>query len=337
VCLLIVVLIAYRTRGGSFRWDLFIATLDQVNWRRMVVAICLILLSFVGRALRWQRMLIPLGRPIPLWRLTSDTLIGATAGLLLGRVGEFVRPYLISVQTGLPISSQAAAWFLERVLDLLALLLLCAYAFIAMPMGGLHASPPVLDALKAGGYSLALSGFVCLAFLFAFRDPNGWAQRRIRNALTVLAEHHHHRVVRIMESFSRGLESTRQARSLVILLGFTALEWGIIVAGSFAMFRSFAVTSHFSLIQVLVLLTVISLGNLIQLPGIGGGLQAACIVGLNSLYGVPIEAASGVALLLWFFGSFCYVPFGLLGAFHEGLNWSKLKLLSTQKILDPDA
>ena len=29
------------------------------------------------------------------------------------------------------------------------------------------------------------------------------------------------------------------------------------------------------------------------------------------------------------------LPFGLACAFHEGLNWSKLKLLSTKQILEP--
>ena len=87
-----------------------------MDWRWLATSICLILLSNVGRALRWQVMLRPFGHPISVWRLTSDTAIGLTAGVLLGRVGEVVRPYLIAVQTGLPFSSQAAAWLLERML-----------------------------------------------------------------------------------------------------------------------------------------------------------------------------------------------------------------------------
>ncbi len=126
-------LLAYRTRGATFRWDLFLATLEHVDWRWLAASICLILLSNVGRALRWQVMLRPFGHPIGVWRLTSDTAIGLTAGVLLGRVGEVVRPYLIAVQTGLPFSSQVAAWLLERMLDLLAVLLLCGYALIRIP------------------------------------------------------------------------------------------------------------------------------------------------------------------------------------------------------------
>ncbi len=61
--LVVLVLLAYRTRGASFRWDLFLATLDHVDWRWLAASICLILLSNVGRALRWQVMLRPFGHP----------------------------------------------------------------------------------------------------------------------------------------------------------------------------------------------------------------------------------------------------------------------------------
>ena len=146
-----------------------------MNWRWLAASICLILLSNVGRALRWQVMLRPFGHPIGVWRLTSDTAIGLTAGVLLGRVGEVVRPYLISVQTRLPFSSQVAAWLLERILDLLAVLLLCGYALIRIPPDSWRLGPKVQDALAAGGYSLAGAGdsacFFCSPFATRLAAP----------------------------------------------------------------------------------------------------------------------------------------------------------------------
>src|SRR3984885_15412624 len=207
--LLVLVILAYRTRGVSFRWDLFLATLDHVDWRWLTASICLILLSNVGRALRWQVMLPPFGSPIGVWRLTSDTAIGLTAGVLLGRVGEVVRPYLIAVQTGLPFSSQAAAWLLERMLDLLAVLLLCGYALIRIPQYSWRLGTKVQDALVAGGYSLAIAGAICLVLLLAFRDPDGRAQQRILNALTFLPDRHRHRAAGMLDAFSPGMDGPR--------------------------------------------------------------------------------------------------------------------------------
>jgi hypothetical protein len=108
----------------------------------------------------------------------------------------------------------------------------------------------------------------------------------------------------------------------------------VIVASSFALFRGFSATRAFGPIDALVLMAFITLGSLVQVPGLGGGVQVACIVALTRIYGVPLEAASGIAILLWLVGSIAIVPFGLLCAFHEGLNWRKLKLLSTKRIVE---
>ncbi len=324
----VLVILAYRTRGFSFRWNLFLDTLAHADWRWLAASISLILLSNVVRALRWQVMLRPLWpragtSRIGVWRLTSDTAIGLTAGVLLGRVGEVVRPYLIAVQTGLPFSSQAAVWLLERILDLLAVLLLCGLA--------LHYT--TVPALAAGGYSLAMGGALCLTLLVAFRDPARRAQQRILSALAFLPELQQRRAATMLEAFSQGVECTRDLQLLALLLGYTLLEWAVIASGSLALFHGFAVTRAFGLPEILVLLAFMTLGSVVQIPGLGGGVQVASIVALTRIYGIPLESASGIAILLWMVSSLAIVPFGLVCAFHEGLNWSKLKLLSAKQIL----
>lgn len=332
--LIVVVLLVYRTRGSSFHWDLFVATLGEVDWRCLAASICLILLSNVVRALRWQVMLRPLGRSLGVWRLTSDTAIGLTAGVILGRVGEVVRPYLIATQAGLRFSSQAAVWMLERMLDLLAVLLLCGYALIRIPPYSWRLGRKVQDALAAGGYSLALVGLLCLVLLLAFRDPAQRARNRIMDALTFLPADQQRRAGHMLDAFSQGVECTRSPNLLTLLLGYTLLEWGIIVASTFALFRGFADTRGFGLLDVLVMLAFMTMGSTVQIPGVGGGIQVAAIIALTQIFRVRIEAASGIAILLWLVSSIAIVPFGLVCAFHEGLSWGKLKLLSTKQIVD---
>ncbi len=279
-------------------------------------------------------MLRPFGKPLGLGRLTCDTAIGLSAGALLGRAGEVIRPYLIAVQAGLPFSSQVAAWLLERVLDLLAVLLVCAYAFVELPAYHRHLGAKIQDAVTAGGYSLAAAGVICVVVVLAFRDPSGWAQQRISGALGFLPQHQQDRAVRILDAFSKGLECTRDPKSLTLLVGYTLLQWAMVVGGSAALLRGFATTRHLELVDILVLLAFMTVGSVVQVPGIGGGAQAAMIVALTGIYGLSIEAASGVAVWLWIVSTLAIVPFGLACAFHEGLNWSKLKLLSAKQILD---
>jgi len=332
--LLIVVLLAYRTRGLNFRWDLFWRTLDRVEWSWLGLSICLILLSNVGRALRWQVMLRPFGRTLSVWKLTSDTAIGLTAVVLLGRVGEVVRPYLIAVQTGLPLSSQAAAWLLERTLDLLVVLLFFGFALLWIPLHTSGFDPGLRTMLTAGGYVFGVTGAVCLLLLFAFRDPRRQAQRRILSALTFLPAQQYARTEHVLEAFSKGVDCTRNRPLLTLLLAYTGLEWAIIVASCGALLRGFAVTKPLGAIDVLVLLGFISLGSVVQVPGVGGGMQVATVIALTRIYRVPLEAASSVAALFWMVSSLAIVPFGVACAFHQGLNWSKLKLLSAKQILE---
>jgi hypothetical protein len=59
--------------------------------------------------------------------LLSATMIGFTAIVLLGRAGELVRPYLIAQKERVPFPSQVAAWVLERIYDLLMVLVIFGF------------------------------------------------------------------------------------------------------------------------------------------------------------------------------------------------------------------
>jgi hypothetical protein len=48
---------------------------------------------------------------------------------------------------------------------------------------------------------------------------------------------------------------------------------------------------------------------------------------LSELYGVRIELATSAALMIWIVTFVVVVPFGLLLALHEGLNWKRMRQL----------
>jgi glycosyltransferase 2 family protein len=133
------------------------------------------------------------------------------------------------------------------------------------------------------------------------------------------------------------VESMRDPESLILLLSYTLLEWAIIAATFFAIVHAFSDAARLGISDVLILLAFSALGSLIQVPGVGGGMQAAMIVALTKIYGLPIEVATGIAFALWLVVAVVTVAFGLACAFHQGLNWSKLKLLSTKQISDTEA
>jgi hypothetical protein len=324
---LVVALLFYRLRGSSFQWRLFLDTLSHINWIWLAVSIVLILLTYWGRALRWEVMLRPLGRTLSIRKLTAETAIGFTAVVLLGRAGEIVRPYLISVSAGVPFSSQVAIWLLERILDLLAVLLLFGCALAWIPERGLNLGPALRWILEVGGYLVAGIGIACLLFLILFRNFSEAGQGRLLSALTFLPENYYKRVERMLAAFSQGMKSTRDAKSLALLLSYTALEWVLIVGCYYALFLSFPSTAFFKFTDVVITLGFLAFGSIVQLPGIGGGVQIVSVLVLTEIYRLPLETASAVAVFIWFITFVVVVPVGFVCAFHEGLNWSRLRQL----------
>ena len=324
---LVAALIFYRLRGTTFQWGLFLETFQRIDWRWLAASILLMLLTYVGRALRWDVMLRPLGRTPGFWRLTSDTAIGFTAVVLLGRAGELVRPYLISLSAGVPFSSQVAAWLLERMLDLLAVLLIFGFALTRIPNQGLALGPGLKWTLEAGGYLVTAIGAVCLILLLLFRNYPQAVERRILSALTFLPQGQFQRAEAMLGAFSQGMQSTRKIGLAGLLAAYTVVEWAVIVACYYALFMAFPTTAGFKTIDVVIFLGFVSFGSIVQIPGIGGGIQVASIVVLTEIYQLSLETATGVALFIWIVTFVVVVPVGLICAFHAGLNWGKLRHL----------
>ncbi len=321
------VVLIWRYRGGTFDWSRFWSTVTAVDPVWLGASIALMLLTYFGRALRWQAMLRPI-RPSPdLWGLTSATVIGFTAVVVLGRASELVRPYLISVKERVPFSSQVAAWVLERILDALAVLLIFGYALTQPPPHGAHLGAAMQWVLRAGGYAAAMIGAACLLFLWVFRNFSEAAQSRILAALTFLPEATYKRIQLTMAAFVQGVQSTRHHSVLAQLLFYTVLEWLVIVAAYYTLFRAFGATSGFAVVDVLVFIGFVSFGSIVQLPGIGGGIQVVTVIVLTELFGLSFESATGMAILIWALGFLVIVPFGVAFALREGINWRKFRRL----------
>jgi uncharacterized protein (TIRG00374 family) len=330
--LILLGILALRASGASFNWQLFLATIRDVSWPSLIAAILLMLLTYIGRALRWKVMLRPLGRSVSIARLTSDTVIGFMAATLLGRFGELIRPYLISVSASVPFSSQLAAWLLERVLDLLAVLLIFGFALTRLPSHGLALGPGLSWILRVGGYVAGLAGLLCLLVLLAFRNFTELASRRILSAISFLPSNYYQRSKRLIDAFSEGMKATKDLRLLSLLASYTGLEWLLVTTSLLALFNAFPATRVLSTTDVIVVLGFLSFGSVFQIPGLGGGLQITAIVVFTQIYGLSLESSSGVALFIWLLSLLVVVPVGLACALHQGLNWREIKQLATEKL-----
>ncbi len=315
--------LVYWLRGvETFDWQRFLANLEHVDWLWLTLAIILIGLSYVGRAVRWELMLRPM-RAKPVFRgILTATAIGFTATVLFGRAGEFVRPYLIARNENVSISSQIAVWVAERIFDLLMVLALFGFALTHLRE---IASPKTAMILQAGGWALALLSAVCLLSVVSFRFFHDGLQQRLVDSLGFLPEKPLIRITAFIESFGHGMLATRDNRSLVLLIVYSVLEWVVLVLSSYCTLRALPGTSALRLSDSIVVLGFVAFGHSVQLPGVGGGAQVATLFVLSELYGLQAEAASAATLLMWLVNIVTIVPVGLVLAFTEGLHWKEMR------------
>ena len=319
-----VVFLLHRWRTSGFDWGQFASALRRVDWNWLCPAIFLVLATYVGRALRWEVMLRPMRKDVKLWRIFSATAIGFTAVVLFGRAGEPVRPYLIAKKESVSFSSQIAIWVVERILDLLMVLLILGVALTHISSSAIQPGPRMQVILEAGGYVAGLTGAASLALLIALRQFRGSVLHRLIERLAFLPEKPLRRLESVLASFEDGMQSTRRAHLTALLIAYTVLEWVVIALAFDCVCRAFPATANLSLTDAVILLGFVAFGSIVQLPGIGGGMQIAAVVVLTEFFDVPLEAASGIAVVLWGITFLIIVPLGLVLAFHEGIKWRNL-------------
>jgi uncharacterized protein (TIRG00374 family) len=327
------VFVIHRWRTYGFDWHQFASALRNVDWSWLSPAIALVLATYVGRALRWEIMVRPLRPPSQkdrsLWPIFTATCIGFTAVVLFGRAGEPVRPYLIAKKENVSFSSQIAAWIVERILDLLMVLLLFGIALTQVSNSAIQPGPKTRVIIQVGGYFVVLIGAASLALLIALRQMRGIVLERLIRWLRFLPEQALVKLESWLRAFEEGMQSMRRPSYTAILAVYTVLEWLLVAGAFFCTCRAFPATASLGFTDVIILLGFAVIGSAVQIPGVGGGVQIATVAVLTEFFGISLEFASGIALVLWFVTFVTIVPLGLALAFHEGIKFRNLRHLDS--------
>ncbi|MGD0365255.1 MAG: lysylphosphatidylglycerol synthase transmembrane domain-containing protein [Bryobacteraceae bacterium] len=318
-----------KSRG--FDWRAFGATLLSLQWWWLAAASASVMAGYYGRALRWRVLMRPVKAEPSLWNLFTATVIGFSAITVLGRPGEFVRPYLIASKEKVSTSSQMAALVLERIYDVLIVLAIFGFALSRVRRSDATLGPALSWVFAMGGWFVGALSVVVLGLLIAFRHFSAAMRRRLLDALAALPEQHFKRADRLITAFVQGVESTKSQKAMLMVVWYTVVEWATITVTVYCVMRAFGGALHFGWLDVLIFLGFLAFGAVVQIPGVGGGTQVVSVLVLTQLFRVPLEVSTSVALVLWFISFVVVVPVGVALTLHEGIRWRTLKQL------DPEA
>lgn len=102
------------------------------SWDLIVLAAVCSLLNYGFRIFRWQSYLARLGRRLPLGFIGLTYVAGFAFTVSPGKVGEMARARYYS-RLGVSLSDVAGAFFVERLMDVMAMLVLAALMATAAP------------------------------------------------------------------------------------------------------------------------------------------------------------------------------------------------------------
>jgi uncharacterized protein (TIRG00374 family) len=276
----------------------------------LVLALAFTGVTYAVRALRWQYLLAPIG-PTHFSTAFRTTVIGFAATFLLpARAGEVLRPYLLARREGLNATAAFATIILERLLDLITVLLLFAWFVLVAAPGDVTGDPTQFARIKLFGLAAAGAAIAGSAVFFVLA---GHPERMGRLALSierVLPARLAQIVARFVETFSQGLAVMRQPRRMLIALVLSVPLWLAIASGIWLTSQAFHITFPFR--ASFLVTTVLVVGVAVPTPGAVGGFHLAYQFAAVMLFGVPADRAAGAAIVLH---AISFVPVTLLGIY----------------------
>ena len=328
-CILAILIYLQYRHWRTFDWSTFWSQTHRIKWWHVVHGIVLIYLAYVVRAIRWKIFLKPVRPQAKVMELVSPTLIGFAGLALLGRAGEFIRPYLIARRTGLSFSSQLAVWAVERIFDIGAFGVLMAIAIFL---------PSALQSIPHPEYYQRFreAGFFLIAFVLGTTvgavviGRNGdsaarWVEQRFAHLSSNLG----HRLGQKVREFGMGLNTIHGPMSLLWLTVVSVGMWYMIALAYHEVTHAYAAAAlDIPVSQLLILIFASMLGSMLQLPAVGGGSQMATIAVLSSVFDASPEMAASCGILLWLVTFAAVIPLGFLLAHHERLSLRKLSVES---------
>src|ERR1700722_9725159 len=332
VFLILAVLIYLQYRHWqSFDWGTFWAQTGRIKKVHVFHAVALIYFAYFLRAVRWKIFLQPVRPKAKIMDILSPTLIGFTGLALLGRAGEFIRPYLIARRNNLPFSSQLAAWAVERIFDVGAFTLLMVLAIFLPSALPSIPHPEYYVRFREGGFLLVGVVLALAVGAIVIRRSGDAVARWVETRFGHLSASFGHKLAQKVREFGAGLDTIQGPLAMLWLTLVSVGMWYIIALAYQEVTHSYGVAAlEIPVSQLLILMGASMLGSMLQLPAVGGGSQMATIAALSSVFDVPPEMAASCGILLWLVTFAAVVPLGLVLAHHERLSLRTLSMESHQ-------
>jgi uncharacterized protein (TIRG00374 family) len=314
-----------------FGWFLRGVNLSEVGEQIQRARLDLLALSFVmlaityaTRAIRWQYLLEPIGHA-RFRNAFRATVIGfAAIALLPARVGDVLRPYLLARKEGFNAASTFATVVMERVLDLVTVLVLLAVYVLVL--GGRALPPHLLGPVQASAIVAGIAAVVLLGMTWTLATHPERVGRFVLRSERVLPKRVAHRLSSLARTFSEGFAVAREARALTAAMIWSFPVWLGIATHAWIIVRAFDIPMPFG--GAFLLQSLLVIGVAMPTPGGIGGYHAMFRLGVTTFFGASNDAAVGAAIVAHALGFIPVVILGVTFMVQDGLSLTGLQRLA---------
>ena len=289
--------------------------LKQASFGLVLVCVVLNVGHNVFRVLRWRVLLSPFQPGVPFRPMFVAIIVGyMTSWVMPGRLGELVRPMLLSARERVPLGPCIGSIVADRMLDGMAVVALFVLGAWITPLEGEAAQYETL--IRTGSVTMAVlvASVAAVMLLASSAGPRfeGWLERR-------------HRAIRwagrTMISISSGVAALRSPRLIVPLAAYSLLAWLTIAAATWAGVHAAGADVSFG--EILFIQPLLVLGVAVPTPGGAGSYHGAMKIGLM-LFGVSQITAVSAAFLMHFLIVVPIILLGMVLLWTDGISWKEL-------------
>ena len=287
--------------------------------------------TVVVYALRGWRLgflLAPLGR-VRFIDLLSATFVGFASGLLVPRAQEILRPLLISRRYPIPLSAGFAAIIIERLVDLITVLVLFALYLFVLPPPPQQTGGALMGVVKIAGAATAVAALIVLAVLLALHSHADRVLGLLDKILTRMPDWAAGPLRKIVRAFSDGLAVLRApAGHLAAIFAQSFAIWLLIALGFHLNHAAFSLDLPYH--AVFLLIAFLTVGVAIPTPGMVGGFHAFYLVTLHQMFGVDRATAAAAGITAHAFSFLPILVLGLAFLGREGLSLGRVAAVTEE-------
>lgn len=271
------------------------------------------ILSHLLRAERWRMLLAPTGNKVGLTNSFLSLMIGYLVNLAVPRGGEVSRCYNLYKLEKTPVEVSFGTVVVERMVDVICLLLLIAFSFFAE----WQKLKKFIDTLNfASGEGFSISPWMIVVFLGV-----------IVFAAAIFFLRKNKKLLKIIEGFKEGLLSIFKMQNKGLFIAYSLGIWLLYFLMSYLVIKAFPETEDLGFSAVLTLFAVGSIAMAAPLPGGAGSYHTLVPLALVMLYNLP--QADAVAFVFIFHGwqTILMILMGVLSliASYLIIKWRKQK------------